>query len=180
MRCQPTTTPFGCGTLGGIVNYVSLSGPMTPLAQLYQAVLWLLIGAMVAGAIASFILLWLGPVSRRRRVWQRIAAGALILASVCALAGPVSLVLLQTSAWCQSLAGTLYSCGSGAAPAPTSSFWGGYSYASPLGPVEVSWGPAPGWYISIMAGVLFLAVALTAFHKSGGLRAVFARKSPPV
>jgi hypothetical protein len=159
---HPVGTERSCGgpyRPGGCPYGSGFPGPRT--AELYGVVLLLLVGALAA-AIAATVLQVRNPERSRRRTRGGVAIGA--VGSVLALATALALFYLEPWAFGQD---------TGEGPpwaSPSSSFIGSCSsYAnctSSVGGAYGTWGPAIGWYLAVIAGVLLAGSALLAAYRA--------------
>ena len=156
-------------TSGGNTNTVTKSysdAGLNKTGQLAGAIE----GIVIAGIILGFIGAILGFGSRGRQSWVRPAMALLVLALLLSIVAPIGMLALQPSAVKSDSNSSLTNGQSG----PWNSFFGSCSAGSSCAAGSggsFTWGPYVGWYLSIVAFVLFL-IALIVL--SG------ARKAPPM
>jgi len=145
-------------------SYSSISPKETNVGNIAETGFFLLIGGIILGVVAAIF----GFASRgnARRSGPAIALGVVTL--LFAMIAPVLFAAALPGAISSDISSAYRPPNTSG---PWSSFTGSSSYTNPLvGPVSLNWGPAIGWYLSLVAFVIVLVGVVILF---------LGRKEPP-
>ncbi|HEV2316135.1 MAG TPA: hypothetical protein VGV89_00980 [Thermoplasmata archaeon] len=148
-----------CGSIPTGTNTTSYSSShLTQTGNWYALVEYLTIGGLVLGLLGAL----LGFMSRGKPGMQMAVLGLIALALILSIATPMLLLAEQPGAVSSDCHNNGGSNATGCSTGPGGSFFGSCSGSSCAGTFLVgsgssgSWGPSTGWYLSIVAFVLFL------------------------
>ncbi len=143
-----TATPAGGGATSTNTNCYSA---MPQLGTIFSATEWTLVVALIFSVVAfSFALV--GALGRAvSRSQPRLISAMFFLAFILCLIGPIWMAVGQPGAL-----NAANACQGATGATPCSSYFGSVTNAG----VTTAWGPAAGWFVALVAAVMFLVLGI--------------------
>lgn len=133
----------------GLFNQCNPSGGCYSASGAFSNMWYATSYLMVAALILAVVGVAYGATMMAGKAKPSMAVGVTIpLAFILSIVGPIWMAVGQPSA--------LGNACSGYSPSYCTSFWG----STTISGTTVTWGPAAGWYLAVVAGVLFLVASI--------------------